>query len=68
MSSKHFSVRISYAGMPLGFMYPDICEIDLTCTFPYAICLIFMFRMIFYVYSGTEPAVIAKVWTQIMLF
>jgi len=61
MSCKHFSARISNAGMPLGFVYPDICEIDLTCTFPYAICLISMLRMIFYVYLSSEPAVIYKV-------
>ena len=61
MSSKHFSARISYAGMPLGFVYPDICEIDLTCTFPYAVCLISILSMMFYIDLSTEPAVISKV-------
>jgi hypothetical protein len=61
MSSKHFSARISYAGIPLGFVYLDICEIDLTCIFPYAICLISMLSMMFYIYLSTEPAGISKV-------
>jgi len=24
ISSKHFSATVSYAGMPLGFVYPDM--------------------------------------------
>ena len=44
MSSKHFSAKISYTRMPLGFMYPDICGLDFTCSFPYAICIISVHR------------------------
>lgn len=67
MSSKHFSAKISYTGMTLGFIYPDVCEIDLTCSFPYAICIISVLRMTFSSDLNTEPAVISKFLTQSML-
>jgi hypothetical protein len=65
MSNKYFSIRISYTGIPLGFVYPNIFELGLTCTFQFAICLVSVFRMILSIDLSTELAVISKVLTHL---